>query len=158
ERPVVIDLLRVSGERPARYDLPLHYNGHIMKLGFEAERMVAERPVLGASDGYQHLWVDAVSQPSQDSRSLTWLLGGRLYTWRFASDVLAQAMLAESGANDPDLNLRGEPALILRADGQKAATFVGVLEPHGRYDGQAETVVGADSAIRDLRSVRGADA
>lgn len=158
ERPVVIDLLRVSGERPARYDLPLHYNGHIMKLGFEAERAVAERPVLGASDGYQHLWVDAVSQPSQDSRSLTWLLGGRFYTWRFASNVPAQAILAESGANDPDFNLRREPALILRADGQKDAAFVGVLEPHGRYDGRAETVVGADSAIRDLRSVRGADA
>lgn len=156
--PVVIDLLRVSGDRPARYDLPLHYNGHIMKLGFDAERAVAERPVLGASNGYQHLRVDAVSQPSLDSRSLTWLLDGRFYTWRFASDVPAQAILAESGANDPDFNLRREPALILRADAQKDATFVGVLEPHGRYDGRAETVVRADSQISDLRSVRGDDA
>lgn len=156
--PVVIDLLRVSGDRPARYDLPLHYNGHIMKLGFDAERAVAERPVLGASNGYQHLWVDAVSQPSLDSRSLTWLLDGRFYTWRFASDVPAQAILAESGANDPDFNLRREPVLILRADAQKDATFVGVLEPHGRYDGRAETVVRADSQISDLRSVRGDDA
>jgi hypothetical protein len=156
--PVVVDLLRVSGDRSARYDLPLHYSGHIMKLGFQAERAVADRPVLGASDGYQHLWVDAVSKPSLDSRSLTWLLDGRFYTWRFASSVPAQAILAESGANDPDFNLRREPALILRTDDQKAATFVGVLEPHGRYDGRAETVVGADSQISDLRSVRGADA
>ncbi len=34
--PVVLDLLQVHGEKAARYDLPLHFNGHIVTTGFEA--------------------------------------------------------------------------------------------------------------------------
>lgn len=153
--PVVIDLLRATGSSAARYDLPLHYNGHIMNLGFEAQRAVAERPVLGRADGYQHLWVDASSAPTAGVRSLTWLLDGRFYTWRFDASAPSRVILAESGANDPDFNLRREPVLIQRVDGQADASFFGVLEPHGRYDGTAETVTGADSRIQDIRRVRG---
>lgn len=157
-QPVVIDLMRVNGSQAARYDLPLHYAGHIMTVGFDAQRAVAERPVLGRADGYQHLWVDATTEAEEKSRSLTWLLDGRFYTWRFGASAPSRALLAESGANDPDFNLRREPALIQRVDGQAEVSFFGVLEPHGRYDGTAETVTGADSRIRDIRRLRGADA
>ncbi|MBX9461238.1 MAG: heparinase II/III family protein [Brevundimonas sp.] len=153
--PVVVDLLRVEGDRPARYDLPLHYNGHLMTVGYEAQRAVAARPVLGEANGYQHLWVDASSQPSAETRRLTWLLEGRFYTYRFGASAASRALLVESGANDPDFNLRREPALIQRVDGQADATFFSVLEPHGRYDGTAETVTGAESRIRDIRRLRG---
>src|SRR5690606_31805252 len=70
--PVAVDLLRVDGDEPARYDLPLHYAGHIMTVGFEAKRHAASRPVLGKANGYQHLWVDAESAPSTDVRFVTW--------------------------------------------------------------------------------------
>ena len=157
--PIVIDLLRVDGAKPARYDLPLHFNGHIMRMGFEAKRTVAERPVLGKANGYQHLWVDASSEPgSGEPRSLSWLLDGRFYSYRFGSSAPSRAILAESGANDPDFNLRHEPVLIQRIDGQAQATFFGVLEPHGEYNGTAEYVHGADSRIRDIAHVRGGDA
>jgi hypothetical protein len=153
--PVVVDLLRVEGHGAARYDLPLHFNGHIMTVGFEAERALADRPVLGRANGYQHLWVDASSPPSDVARSLTWLLDGRFYTYRFGVSAASRAILAESGANDPDFNLRREPALIQRVDGQADVSFFGVLEPHGRYDGTAETVTGADSRISDIQRLRG---
>ncbi|SEL61742.1 Alginate lyase [Pseudoxanthomonas sp. GM95] len=156
--PVVIDLLRVHGDKPARYDLPLHYAGHVMQVGFKAERALAERPVLGKDNGYQHLWVDAVSQPASEQRTLEWLLDGRFYTYRFAGSAPSRAILAESGANDPDFNLRREPVLIQRMDGQKDATFFGVLEPHGEYNGTAEYVRGANSRIDKLERVRGSDA
>lgn len=156
--PVVVDLLRVRGDRPARYDLPLHFNGHIVTVGFEAQRHVAERPVLGADHGYQHLWVDATSTPSTQARTLGWLTGGRFYTYRFGADAPARALLAESGANDPDFNLRREPVLIQRVDGRKEATFFGVLEPHGEYDGTAEYVYGANSRIAAVAHIRSEDA
>ncbi|MET1023090.1 MAG: alginate lyase family protein [Pseudoxanthomonas sp.] len=156
--PVVIDLLHVTADKPARYDLPLHFNGHIMDVGFKAERAVADRPVLGKGNGYQHLWVDAASQPSSEQRTLEWLLDGRFYTYRFASSAPTRAILAESGANDPDFNLRREPALIQRMDGQKDATFYGVLEPHGEYNGTAEYVRGANSHIDRIERVAGTDA
>lgn len=153
--PVVLDLLRVEGDRAGRYDLPLHYAGQIMKVGFEAQRELAQRPVLGAANGYQHLWVDAASEPATGVRSLTWLLDGRFYTYHFGASAPTRAILAESGANDPDFNLRREPALIQRMDGQSQATFFAVLEPHGEYNGTAEYVSGADSRIRAVEHARG---
>ena len=43
-------------------------------------------------------------------------------------------------------------------DGQAATTFYGVLEPHGQYDGTAETVRGANSRIDAIAHYRGKDA
>lgn len=156
--PIAVDLLRVRGEAPAQYDLPLYFNGHIITQGFDAEHSVAARPVLGAANGYQHLWVDARSTSGDEPRSLTWLLGGRFYTYRFAASAPTTALLVESGANDPAFNLRREQALIRRMDGQADGSFVAVLEPHGAYDGTAETVTGATSQIREIARMRGVDA
>ncbi|MEN5427987.1 oligoalginate lyase [Stenotrophomonas pennii] len=156
--PVVLDLLQVSADKAARFDLPLHFNGHIVSTGFEAERFVDQRPVLGRENGYQHLWLDARSQAGSDQRTLAWLLDGRFYSYRFGSSAPAQALLVESGANDPEFNLRREPALVQRVDGQRAVSFFSVLEPHGEYNGTAEYVHGADSQIRDLKRARGSDA
>lgn len=152
--PVVIDLFRADGETATDYDLPLHFNGHIISA-FEAEHSVRERPVLGEANGYQHLWVDAVAAPTGESRSLTWLLDGRFYTYRFAASSPISAMLVESGANDPNFNLRREPALIQRMQGQADASFFSVLEPHGLSDGTAEIVQGATSRIADIKRVAG---
>ena len=156
--PVVLDLLQVHGNKAARYDLPLHFNGHIVTTGFEAEHFPAQRPVLGKDNGYQHLWLDARSKPGSEPRSLAWLLDGRFYTYRFGSSAPAQALLVESGANDPEFNLRREPALLQRVEGQKDVTFFSVLEPHGEYNGTAEYVHGADSRIKDIVRTRGSDA
>ncbi|MEE7547696.1 alginate lyase, partial [Xanthomonas sp. Kuri4-1] len=153
--PVAVDLLQVRGDKPARYDLPLHFNGQIMTVGFDTEPHLAERPVLGRANGYQHLWVDADSAPSAAPRTLSWLLDGRFYTYRFGSSAPSRALIVESGAHDPAFNLRREPALIQRIDGQARAAFFSVLEPHGRYDGTAETVKGADSRIRAIEHFRG---
>lgn len=156
--PIVVDLLRAEGQAPATYDLPLHYNGHIITVGFEAERMLGQRPVLGDKAGYQHLWLDARAPASDAVRRLTWLTAGRFYTHHFAASAPTEALLVESGANDPNFNLRREPALIQRMAGQADASFFSVLEPHGRYDGTVETVTDATPRIADVRRVRGQDA
>lgn len=155
--PVVIDLFRAHSGKPVQYDLPLHFNGHVISA-FEAEHFVAERPVLGKDAGYQHLWLDAAAAPSDASRSLTWLLDQRFYTYRFGASAPISALLVESGANDPKFNLRREPALIQRMRGEADASFFSVLEPHGVYDPTAETVSGATSQIRDIARLRGSDA
>lgn len=155
--PVVIDLFRAKAATPTTYDLPLHFNGHVIEA-FEAEHSVRERAVLGEGAGYQHLWVDAVAPPTSQARSLTWLLGGRFYTYRFSASAPTSALLVESGANDPSFNLRREPALIQRMQGQAQASFFSVLEPHGAYDPTAETVSGATSRIRAIARARGEDA
>ena len=156
--PLVLDLLRVDGEQPAQYDLPLHYAGHLLETGFPLQSHSANRPVLGQANGYQHLWVDAIGQPAPNDSSLTWINGDRFYSYRMLLPESAQIILAETGANDPNFNLRRQPVLIQRLSAATDATFVSLLEPHGHYDPDAETVSVSRSSIKALRHSREADA
>ncbi len=151
--PMVLDLLKVNGGTAARYDLPLHYAGHLIDTGFPLTSNVATRPVLGKANGYEHLWVDATGTPDAANGRITWINTGRFYSYRVATPGV-QLILAESGANDPKFNLRREPAIIQRLDGARDATFVSLLEPHGSYDGSTETTIGSDSAVKALTHAR----
>lgn len=151
DAPVVIDLLNASGDGSLTYDLPLHYTGQIMETGFPVSRNLAERPVLGEANGYQHIWVDGTAKPAADNAFMTWILGGRFYTYRFVPQDGLSVILGESGANDPNFNLRREPMIIQRKSGGSTASFVSVLESHGLYDGAAEETVGSRSQIASLR-------
>lgn len=153
-QPVTLDLLKAQGEGVSQYDLPLHYAGHLMRVGFDAQRYVEGRPVLGDANGYQHIWVDGMASPTEDDAFLTWLLDGRFYTYRFVPQPGAQIILGESGANDPSFNLRREPVVIQRLSGSNEATFVSLLESHGLYDGETEQTLGSDSQIASLRHER----
>lgn len=153
--PLVLDILRVSGGKPAQYDLPLHYAGHLIETGFPLKSHVTERPVLGKANGYQHLWVDATGTPtSAGDGFVTWINDGRFYTWRAVPPPGGEVILAESGANDPRFNLRREPVLIQRVKGATNMSFVSLVEPHGRYDASAETTLESRSRVRALRHAR----
>ncbi len=154
-KPVAVDLLRAHSDAPHRYDLPLHYNGHIIRLGGDLTSHVTDRPVLGQSDGYQHIWVDAEGKTDRATSFLTWMTGDRFYTWRWVPVAGSKLILGQIGANDPEFNLRREPLLIERIDGATDALFAGVLEGHGRYDGAAEQTVASDSQIRLIQSASG---
>ena len=155
DRPVVVDLLNVDGSKPAQYDLPLHYRGHITNLGFKLQGNVEQRPVLGKANGYQHIWVDGTATPAADDGHVTWLQNNRFYTYRFLPQEGAQVIAAQIGANDPSFNLRREPLLIQRLKGATDATFVSVLEPHGEYNGAAEYTLNPRSRIARLERVSG---
>lgn len=155
--PLVVDVLKVSGKAAATYDLPLHYNGHLIDTGFALTSNVATRQVLGQDFGYEHLWVDATAKPAAGTGRVTWMTDGRFYTYRFATPG-AEVLLVESGANDPKFNLRREPAVIQRLKGAKDATFVSLLESHGLFDPSTELVTGSASAVAGLEHLRGTDA
>ena len=154
EAPLVIDLVRASSDDAHQYDLPLHFSGHIMEYDFETRNNVAARPVLGNDNGYQHIWIDAEATLDEGKGALTWILDGRFYTYRFVSDGPLGVVLGESGANDPDFNLRREPMILLRAqrDGGRdgGASFASLLEAHGSYDGAAEQTLDSRSLVSDL--------
>ncbi len=114
--------------------------------------------MLGKANGYQHLWVDATGTPEAGNATLTWLNNQRFYTYRMLLPEGAKIILAESGANDPNFNLRREPVLIQRLSSATDATFVSVLEPHGFYDPAGETVTDSKSCIAALRHFRVTDA
>lgn len=154
ESPVVFDLVTAESEGTHSYDLPLHYQGAVIELGFPVESHVAARPVLGDGHGYQHVWVDAEATPAAGDGALTWLLDGRFYTYRFATDGATRAVLGQVGANDPDFNLRREPLVLLRRESAGGTTFATLLESHGRYDGAAEQTVASRSRVAAMRHER----
>ena len=114
--------------------------------------------MLGKANGYQHLWVDGTGTKAGKAR-LTWMHGSRFYSYHMLPPAGARFIVAESGANDPEFNLRREPALIQRVEGAADATFVSLLEPHGAYDAAAETVVASSARVAALehRQEKGAD-
>ncbi|MEL7188950.1 MAG: alginate lyase family protein [Pseudomonadota bacterium] len=150
EAPFIVDLVSGEGEGEHLYDLPLHYSGHIMEYDFASRNNVEDRPVLGTANGYQHIWVDAMGALEDGKGALTWILDGRFYTYRFAANGPATAILGESGANDPNFNLLRDPLLILRAKREGGASFASILEAHGYYDGANERTEQSASRISDL--------
>lgn len=151
--PLSLDILHGTGGGRHVYDLPLHFSGNIIDSDIAFARNLAERPVLGKANGYQHLWVDGEGTKMGKAR-LTWMQGSRFYSYHMAPPAGARFFLAESGANDPEFNLRREPALIQRVDGAADATFVNLLEPHGTYDASAETVVASSARVTWLEHRR----
>ncbi|MEP3050887.1 MAG: alginate lyase family protein [Erythrobacter sp.] len=150
EAPLVLDLVQGVSDSQHLYDLPLHYSGQIMEFDFAAESEAQARSILGEANGYQHIWVDADATLEQGKGALTWLLDGRFYTYRFAGNGPLNVILGESGANDPNFNLRREPLIMLRAQRAERATFAALVESHGRYDGAAEQTVASRSRIADM--------
>ncbi len=156
--PLTLDILHGTGSGRHRFDLPLHFSGHIIDSDIAFDRKLAERPVLGKANGYQHLWVDGEGAKSGKAR-LTWMQGSRFYSYHMLPPAGARFIVAESGANDPEFNLRREPAVIQRIDGAADAAFVSLLEPHGAYDASAETVVASSARVSALehRKEQGVD-
>lgn len=154
ESPLVLDLMSGTSSDAHQYDLPLHFNGHIMEFDFPVQSNVEARPVLGKANGYQHIWVDGAAKLEQGKGALTWLLDGRFYSYRFAGNGAVEAIIGESGANDPNFNLRREPILMLRANRAGDAHFAALLESHGSYDGAAEQTISSRSHIKDMQHTR----
>ncbi|ANY20233.1 Heparinase II/III-like protein [Tsuneonella dongtanensis] len=153
--PLVVDVLRSESETAHVYQLPLHFNGHIMRSGFVRTSFTQARPVLGDANGLQHIWIDARGQPkSATDGFLTWLTGDRFYTARWIPQSGATVLIGESGANDPDFNLRREPMVIQQVSAVRSPVFVTVLEPHGRYDGAAERTDESESRVASLSHQR----
>ncbi len=152
--PVALDVMKARAQGDVQFDLPLHYTGQIMRLGFDLDANTTLRPVLGSGAGYQHIWVDGTAQPEPGEGFITWLLDDRFYTYRFVPSNDLQIILGESGANDPSFNLRREPVAIQRISGSDEASFVSIVESHGLYDGATEQTVDSDSRIASLQHHR----
>lgn len=136
--PLVVDILSAESDRPHRYDLPLHYNGHMISLSVPYERALSSMSPLGEKNGYQHLWVEASANGGEGFTTYSWLCGKRVYSYSSATTPATQVRLLRIGANDPDFNLRPEPAVLLRENSVSSHVFASCIETHGRYDLQTE--------------------
>ncbi|PWJ58458.1 alginate lyase [Dyadobacter jejuensis] len=153
DKPIVLDLFRVLSAQKHQYDLPFYYKGQLIKTNLPYQAATKVQTTLGESNGYQHLWKQAEAKPNASAFTLTWLNDSRFYSVTTATDTATQVILARVGANDPDFNLRPEPALIVRQQWAKGGTFLSVIEPHGHFDPTAETASGAESNVKEAKII-----
>ncbi|MCY4427435.1 MAG: heparinase II/III family protein [Halieaceae bacterium] len=150
--PLVVDILKVRGNTAHQYDLPLYYQGQVIE---STPPLVAASTTLkrvGNSNGYQHLWLRARNTIERGVKySHTWLAGNRFYTWSQIANARLSVLMTETGASDPEFNLRHEPGLLFRVEDANRVTFVGALETHGEYNGAREFTTGSGSRIAAIR-------
>lgn len=149
-QPIIVDLFEAHAENPRQYDLPFYYNGQLVETNFDIAADPLTRSPLGSGDGYQFLWRVAESDYLEGVTQLTWLLDRRFYSVTSSVPKNTKVVLAEIGANDPNINLRREPAFIYRTRAPEGVSLVSVIEPHGEYNPTVEYTIGSHSSIKSV--------
>ena len=150
-RAIVIDLIEANSENTHQYDLPFYYNGQLIETNFDLQAYPTSRKPLGSGNGYQYLWDVGRGKAVAGQTQITWLLNSTFYS--VTSDVPegAEIIFAEIGANDPNFNLRREPAFILRSGNNDGVSFASVIEPHGEYNPTVEYTLNSHSNVKSVR-------
>jgi len=152
ENPYVLDIMRVTSEKPNQYDLPFYYKGQFLQTNVEYTKTDVPM-VLGNANGYQHLYKEASALATGENMKLNWLLNNRFYSYSAVTDKTDEIIMARIGANDPEFNLRHEPTLILRKKNAKDAVFVSTIESTGTYNPVSELAINAYSNIKHIAVV-----
>ena len=149
-KKLVADVFHAKSEAAHQYDLPFHYNGHLIHTSVKYDPYTVKQETLGKKNGYQFFWKEAEAAAADTTVQLTFLNDRTYYSVSSMITGDAQLFFARSGANDPNFNLRHEPSFIIR---KKAAnqTFVNVLEVHGRFDPIAEFSSNAYPSVQQIR-------
>ncbi len=150
EKPLVIDVYRIKSDAEHEYDLPVHHSGQIIRTDFDYQIESTLKP-LGEDNGYQHLW-NVGSGKVEGSSLVSWLHDSSYYSLVTSAVEGSEVIFARTGANDPDFNLKSEPALILRQSGQDHV-FASVLETHGYFNESIEASVGARGLVKAVSVV-----
>ncbi|MGF1805318.1 heparinase II/III family protein [Aliivibrio sifiae] len=150
EKPLVIDVYRIEADAEHEYDLPVHHSGQIIRTDFDYQVESTLKP-LGEDNGYQHLW-NVGSGKVEGSSLVSWLHDSSYYSLVTSAVEGSEVIFARTGANDPDFNLKSEPALILRQSGQDHV-FASVLETHGYFNESIEASVGARGLVKAVSVV-----
>ncbi|MGS2762841.1 heparinase II/III domain-containing protein [Sinomicrobium sp. M5D2P9] len=149
EHPFIIDVFQAVSDTPHQYDLNFQYSGQLMRTSFDYSRDNS-LTALGTKNGYQHLYKTAQGKPGKGRAVFTWLKDKKFYSITTLTDTDTEVFFTQTGANDPDFNLRSEKGYLVRQPGAGEHVFVSIIEPHGNFDPQLETVQNPDSGIEKL--------
>ena len=149
KKPFVLDILKVTSDDTNQYDLPFYYLGQVLDVTFDYETP-ASLPVLGQNNGYQHLFLEGKGTAASDNIQFSWLNNGRFYTLTSATNPADELLFTRLGANDPQFNLRRDPALMIRRKNTADTVFASVIEPHGAYSSVSEFAQDPDSNIASV--------
>jgi len=150
EHPILIDVFKASTEQKSQFDLPIWFQGHLLLTNFDYESEKTTLNTLGSGHGYQHLWKEAVGKVKGDNAHINWFSNGKFYSMTSAVSADDELIFARLGANDPKYNLRHDPTFIIRKKETKNATFVSIIEPHGKYNWVTELAEQPFTSVEEL--------
>ena len=150
EKPFVLDILKVTSDSENLYDLPFYHMGQVLETNFNYDASPSLNP-LGESNGYQHLYLEASGSPASDTIQFAWLANNRFYTLTSVAESSDELLFTRLGANDPEFNLRRDPAFMIRRNSAGNTVFATTIEPHGAYSPVTELATAAKSSIANLR-------
>jgi hypothetical protein len=149
----VTDIFNVTSNENHQYDLPFHYEGHLISSSAKYDPHIMKQEPLGKKNGYQFLWKEAEATLTDTMLQLTFLNDRTYYSISSLITGQGQAYFTRSGANDPNFNLRHEPALIIRKNGEDQS-FLNVIEIHGRFDPIAEFSTNAYPSVQGMKWIQ----
>ncbi|MCH3882308.1 MULTISPECIES: alginate lyase family protein [Tenacibaculum] len=152
EKPYVLDIMKVTSVKANQYDFPFYYFGQVLQTDFKYSTPQTLKP-LGNKNGYQHLFVEGSAKANAVNSKFSWLNNNKFYTLTTVTGNTDNLFFTRIGANDPEFNLRRDPALILRRNNSKNTTFVSVIESHGSYSPVSESAFNSNSSIKELKTV-----
>ncbi len=147
---LVADIFNARSAGEHQYDLPFHFNGHLISTSFKYEAATTKQETLGKKNGYQFLWKEAETTVKDTLAQLTFLNDRTYYTISTLVQDKATLFLTRSGANDPNFNLRHESALVVRKNGANQS-FVSVTEIHGKFDPVVEFSTNSYSIVKNIQ-------
>jgi hypothetical protein len=155
-KKLLIDVFHAFSANKHQYDLPFQFNGQFIKSSFPYQPNTQKQETLGNANGYQFLWKEASANVKDTLAQFTFLNGKSYYTISSLIQDSASLYFTRSGANDPNFNLRHEPAFIIRKNGSNQ-TFVNVIEIHGKYDAVNEFSTDAYFGVKKINIIRNDD-
>ncbi|CAI8407795.1 MAG: Exo-oligoalginate lyase [Polaribacter sejongensis] len=152
EKPYMLDIMKVTSNKANQYDFPYYFLGQVIQTNFEYKTPEVLKP-LGSKNGYQHLFVEATVKAKNKNSKFTWMNNRKFYSLSTVTTNKDELLFTRIGANDPEFNLRRDPALLLRRKNTKNTIFVSVIEAHGSYSPVSESAANSKSSIKELKVV-----
>ena len=149
-KKIIVDLFKAKASKQTQFDLPFQYDGQLISTSFKYQPATKNMETLGKKNGYQFLWKEAEAAVKDTMAQLTFLNNKTFYTISSLIDDSATIFLTRTGANDPNFNLRHEPAYIIRRNGERE-TFLNVIEIHGSFDPVTEFSASTNSSVKNMK-------
>ncbi|MEM7282710.1 MAG: alginate lyase family protein [Pseudomonadota bacterium] len=149
EKPLILDILKVTTTEEHLYDLPFYYFGQVISANFEYGAPDSLAP-LGEANGYQHLYLEGKGKSGSGNAKFSWMNNNKFYTVTSVVDAKDDLLLTRIGANDPDFNLRRDPGFMIRRGDTESTVFVTAIESHGSYSPVSELAINTNSNIGEL--------
>ena len=149
--PVLIDLFTANSANEHTYQLPYHYIEHYMASEPKITATAAKQ--LGEDHGYQHLYKEGEADIIASNYSFNWFKDKNFYSITGVSGSGDKLLLARLGASDPNFDLRRDGLMLHQKAPQKNATFLSVIESHGKYSPVSELPTNPFSKIDNVSIV-----